>query len=102
MSELRVFEFRLVVGAARILIGVPRQRFVRVVNTAGEPEPDHAWEIGGDVLEAMQIEDEVTSCWNIVKYTNGITEYIIFRFNDTLAGPCEMTLLPLGAWLGNS
>ena len=94
MSELRVFEFRLVVGAARILIGVPRQRFVRVVNEAGEPESDHAWEIGGDVLEAMQIEDDVTPCWDAKVLANGATEYVIYRFNDTLAGPCELLLVP--------
>jgi hypothetical protein len=99
--QLRVFEFRLIVGAARIVIGVPRQRFVRV-NAAGEPEPDHAWEIGGDVLEALQIEDDVIPCWNVIKYTNGVTEYVIYRINDCLAGWCELTLIPLGVWPVNS
>ena len=92
-SQILLFEFRLLVGAAaRIVIGHPQQRFVRVNAITKEPDKDHAWEIGGDMLEAMELADDALPCWNINRYSDGSVEYILYQSNDVLAEWCALTM----------
>ena len=95
-EPIQLFEFRLLVGCARIVVGYPRQRFVRVNATTGEPDKDQAWEIGGDMLEAMDLGDDIFPCWNTTYYSNGVIEYTMYHYNDVLAGSCTLTMIPIG------
>lgn len=94
-SPIQLFEFRLIVGSARIVIGHPRQRFLRVDSTTGEPDKEQAWEIGGDMLEAMDLGDDALPCWSTNRYSNGLIEYTMYHYNDVLAGWCALTMIPI-------
>ena len=94
---IQLFEFRFVVGTARIVIGYPRQRFVRVDAITGEPDKDQAWEIGGDMLEAMDLGDDALPCWSVTYGQDAkITEYTLYYYNDLIAGWCTLLMIPIG------
>ena len=87
LHELQLFEFNSIVGDDRLLIGTLCQRFIRV-NKNGFPDSNQIWEIGGDMLEILEIDDAV-QCWDIY-VNNGCVEYTCYRYNDRLFGVCEI------------